>query len=148
MNDDAAYLTIPADHVDGVTETLLGLYATYAGELGATARAVLDGSDGRAELEQARAELHAIEAALADLGWPGPGRPGAVELVGPARLLREIAHAALLDAARGVVTAVARYEAGSDELPAVRRAVDAVPALFAVFAGHEAGAWPACDRGA
>jgi hypothetical protein len=145
--NDAAYLTIPGDHVDAVTETLLGLYATCAGELGATARAVLDGSDERAELEHARAELHAIEAALGDLGWPGAGDPGAVELVGPAPVLREVIHAALVDAARGVVTAVARYEAGADELPAVGRAVDAVPALFAVFASHESDARPASERG-
>lgn len=147
MSDAAACLRIPGDHVDGVTGTVLGLYATYAEELGATAQAVLEGCDERAELARARAELDAIEAALADLGWPGAGRAGAVELVGPARLLRVVIHAALLDAAAEVLAAIDRYEAGAEELPAVRRAVEAVPALFAVFAGHESDARSACPRG-
>jgi hypothetical protein len=135
--NDVACLTIPGDHVEGVTETLLGLYGAHAEALGATALAFLDGSDELAALEHARGELRAIENALADVGWPGARGVGAVELVGPAQMLREVIRAALLDAADGVVEAVGRYEAGREELPAVRRAVEAVPALFAVFAGCE-----------
>jgi len=137
MKGDVACLTIPGDHVAGVTETLLGLYGAHAEALGATALAFLDGSDELAELEHARCELRAIENALADVGWPRARGGGAVELVGPAQMLREVMRAALLDAADGVVEAVGRYEAGREELPAVRLAVEAVPALFAVFAGCE-----------
>jgi hypothetical protein len=132
-----ACLTIPEDHVAGVTATLLGLYGAHAEALGATALAFLDGSDELAELEHARGELRAIENALADVGWPrGPG-DGPVELAGPPRMLREVIRAALLDAADGVVETVGRYEAGREDLPAVRLAVEAVPALFEVFAGCE-----------
>ena len=52
---------------------------------------------------------------------------------------------ALLDAADAVVEVVSRYEAGGEELSAVRRAVEAVPALFDLFAGFEAGRAPALD---
>ena len=135
--NDVCCLTIPADHVAGVTETLLGLYGTRAEALGATALAFLDGSDELVELERARDELRAIENALADVGWPRAPQGGAVELVGPAATLREVIRAALLDAADRVVETVGRYEAGREELPAVRLAVAAVPTLFEVFAGCE-----------
>jgi hypothetical protein len=135
--NDIAYVTIPGDHVDGVTATVLGLYGAHAEALGATALAFLEGGDELAEVEHARRELRAIEDALADLGWPGTGRPGSVELVGPPRLLRELIRAALVDAANGVAAVVSRYEAGEEELPALRRAVDAVPALYDVFARFE-----------
>jgi hypothetical protein len=145
--NDVAYLTIPADHVDGVTETVLGLYGAHAEALGATALAFLDGSDELAELEHARCDLRAIEGALADLGWPRADRGDSVELVGPRPLLREVIRAALLDAADGVVEAAGRYEAGREELPAVRRAVEAVPALFALFACFEGEPPVASERG-
>lgn len=144
--DDVTCVTIPGEQVEGVTETVLGLYGAHAEALGATALAFLDGSDELAELEHARGELRAIEDALADLGWPRPQRGGPVELVGSPRLLRELMRAALLDAANGVVAAVSRYEAGREELPALRRAVDAVPALYALFADFEAGYATVCER--
>jgi hypothetical protein len=143
--NDIAYVTIPADHVEGVTETVLGLYGARAEALGASALAFLDGGDDVAELEHARGELRAIEDALADLGWPRGDRAGPVEVVGPPRVLRDVIRAALLDAANGVVTVVSRYEAGREELPAVRRAVEAVPALYEVFARLEAEHVALCD---
>jgi hypothetical protein len=144
--NDVAYLTIPGDHVEGVTETVLSLYGAHAEALGATALACLNGSDELAELEHTREDLRAIEDALADLGWPRPGGGDAVELVGPRRLLRELSRAALLDAASGVVDVVGRYEAGRDELPAVQRAVEAVPALFELFSRFEDVACGARER--
>jgi len=142
---DVAYLTIPGEQVEGVTSTVLGLYGARAEALAASAQGFLEGGDDLVELEHARDELRAIEDALADLGWPDatPGDP--VELVGPAMLLREVTRTALLDAADVVVEVVSRYEAGAEELPAVRRAVRAVPALFEVFASFERDAVPALD---
>jgi hypothetical protein len=145
--NDVCCLTIPADRVAGVTETLLGLYGAYAEALGATALAFLDGSEELADLEHARGELRAIENALADVGWPRAPQDGAVELVGPVAMLREVIRAALLDAADGVVETVGRYEAGREELPAVRLAVEAVPALFEVFAGCEGDRTAPCALG-
>jgi hypothetical protein len=145
--NDVACLTIPADHVAGVTETLLGLYGARAEALGAAALAFLDGSDELAELEHARGELHALENALADVGWPRAPGGDPVELVGPARILREVVRAALLDAADGVVETIGRYEAGREELPAVRVAVEAVAALFEVFAGCEGDRAAPCGLG-
>jgi hypothetical protein len=146
--NDVACMTIAAEHVAGVTETLLGLYGAHAEAVAATALAYLDGSDELAELEHARRELRAIENALADVGWPRAPGGDAVELVGPPAMLREVIRAALLDAADGVVETVGRYEAGREELPAVRSAVEAVPALFEVFAGCEEGDGPAvCGLG-
>jgi predicted TIM-barrel fold metal-dependent hydrolase len=43
--DDVAYLTIPGDHVDSVTSTVLGLYGARAEALGASALAYLDGRE-------------------------------------------------------------------------------------------------------
>lgn len=145
--NDVCCLTIPADHVAGVTGTLLGLYGARAEALGATALAFLDGSDELVELERARGELRAIENALADVGWPRAPDGDAVELVGPAAMLREVIRTALLDAADGVVETVARYEAGREELPAVRLAVEALPALFEVFAGCEGDRPALCGLG-
>jgi hypothetical protein len=143
---DVAYLTIPGEQVETVTSTVLGLYGARAEALGATALAFLDGGDELPELEHARAELRALEGALADLGWPRERCAGPAELVGPPILLREIVRAALLDAANGVVAVVSRYEAGREELPALRRAVVAVSSMYALFAGFEAGTAPACGE--
>jgi hypothetical protein len=140
---DVAYLTIPAEQVEGVTSTVLGLYGARAEALAASAQGFLEGGDDLAELEHARDELRAIEDALSDLGWPdgAPGDP--VELVGPTMLLREVTRTALLDAADTVVEVVSRYEAGTEELPTVHRATEAVPALFELFARFEYSCAPA-----
>jgi hypothetical protein len=142
---DVAYLTIPGEQVEGVTSTILGLYGARAEALAASAQGFLEGDDDLVELEHARDELRAIEDALSDLGWPDATPDDPVELVGPAMLLREVTRTALLDAADVVVEVVSRYEAGAEELPAVRRAVRAVPALFELFARFEREAVPALD---
>jgi hypothetical protein len=144
--NDVACVTISGDQVEAVTETVLGLYGAHAEALGATALAFLDGDDELAEVEHARRELRELEDVLADLGWPRPERLGPIELVGSPRLLRELMRAALVDAANGVVAAVSRYEAGRAELPALGQAVDAVPALYALFAGFEVDHASACER--
>ena len=142
---DVAYLTIPGDQVETVAATVLGLYGARAEALAASAQGFLEGSDELVEVEHARDELRAIEDALADLGWPDATHAEPVELVGPPHLLREVTRTALLDAADGVVEAVSRYEAGGEELPAVQRAVEAVPALFGLFAAFEADGVPTLD---
>jgi hypothetical protein len=142
---DVAYLTIPGDQVETVTATVLGLYGARAETLAASAQGFLEGADDVVELEHAREELRVVEDALADLGWPDPPPGEPVELVGPPRVLREVARTALLDAADVVVEVVSRYEAGGEELPAVRSAVDALPALFELFAGFEEDGVPALD---
>jgi hypothetical protein len=144
--DDVAYLTIPGDHVESVTSTVLGLYGARAEALGASALAFLDGTEEMVELEHARRELRAVEDALADLGWPRAWSGEPVEIVGPRLLLRELMRTALLDAADGVVEVVSRYEAGGEELPTVRRAVAAVSALFDVFAGFEGEPVPQVEQ--
>jgi hypothetical protein len=139
---DVAYLNIPGEQVETVTATVLGLYGARAEALAASAQGFLEGSDELVEVEHARAELRAIEDALADLGWPDAAHADPVELVGPPHLLREVTRTALLDAADVVVETVSRYEAGCEELPAVQRATDAVPALFDLFATFEADGVP------
>jgi hypothetical protein len=134
---DVAYLTIPGEQVETVTSTVLGLYGARAEALVASAQDVLEGAGELVELEHARSDLRAVEDALTDLGWPDAPADDPVELVGPPLLLREVARTALLDAADVVVEAVSRYEAGGEELPTVQRAVDAVTALYALFASFE-----------
>jgi hypothetical protein len=134
---DAAYLTIPGERVETVTSTVLGLYGARAEALAISAQGFLEGADELVELEHARDELRAVEDALADLGWPETTHAEPVELVGPPHLLREVTRTALLDAADAVVETVSRYEAGAEELPAVRAAVEAVPVLFGLFASFE-----------
>jgi hypothetical protein len=140
---DVAYLTIPPEQVEGVTSTVLGLYGARAEALAASAQGFVEGDDDLVELEHARDELRAIEDALSDLGWPDAAPDDPVELVGPATLLREVTRTALLDAADAVVEVVSRYEAGVEELPAVRRSIQAVPALFDLFARFEGSCAPA-----
>jgi hypothetical protein len=143
---DVAYLTIPGEQVETVTATVLGLYGARAEALAASAQGLLEGGDELVEVEHARGELRAVEDALADLGWPHAPHGVPVELVGPPRLLREVMRTALLDAADAVVETVCRYEAGGEELPAVRRAVDAIPALFDLFATFEADLVPTVEQ--
>jgi hypothetical protein len=142
---DVAYLIIPSEQVETVTATVLGLYGARAEALAASAHGFLEGADELVEVEHARNELRAIEDALADLGWPDTTHAEPVELVGPSHLLREVARAALLDAADVVVETVSRYEAGCEELPAVCLAVDAIQALFNLFASFEGGDVPVLD---
>ena len=143
---DVAYLTIPGEQVEAVTATVLGLYGARAEALAASAQGLLEGGNELVEVEHARGDLRAVEDALTDLGWPDPPPGVPVELVGPPRLLRELMRTALLDAADVVVETVCRYEAGGEELPAVRRAVDAVPALFDLFATFEADLVPTVEQ--
>jgi hypothetical protein len=143
---DVAYLMIPGEQVEPMTATALGLYGARAEELAGCAQAFLEGSDELVELEQAREQLRAVEDALTDLGWPDAPPSGAVELVGPPLMLRELARTALVDAADGVVETVSRYEAGGEELPAVRRAVEALPALYELFASFEGDLVPSVER--
>jgi hypothetical protein len=145
--DGVASLIIPDEQVEGVAATVLGLYATRAEALGATASAFFDGGESLAELEHARAELRAMEDALSDLRWPRLVFDGTVELVGPPRVLRELMRAALSDAANAVAQTVARYEAGGAELPELCRAVEAVPAMFGLFASFEDDASSPCEQG-
>jgi hypothetical protein len=144
---DVAYLTIPGEQVETVTSTVLGLYGARADALAASAQGFLEGADELVELEHARDDLRAVENALADLGWPDAAGGEPAELVGPSRLLREITRTALLDAADAVVEHVSRYEAGSEELPAVQRAVEAVADLFALFASFERDGAPSLEGG-
>ena len=139
---DVAYLTISAEQVETVIATVLGLYGARAEALAASAQGFLEGTEELVELEHARAELRAVEDVLSDIGWPEPVRGAPVELVAQPRLLREIARASLLDAADAVVETISRYEACAAELPAVRRAVEAVPALFGLFVTFESGYAP------
>jgi hypothetical protein len=143
---DVAYLTIPSELVETVTSTVLGLYGARADALAARTQGFLEGGDDLVELEHARDELRTVEDALADLGWPDGAPSSAVELLGPPMLLREVTRCALLDAADAVVEVVSRYEAGGEELPAVRRAVEAVPALFDLFASFEGGLVATVER--
>jgi hypothetical protein len=136
---DVAYVTIPGEQVETMTATVLGLYGARAEALAASAQGFLEGSEELVEVEHARDELRAIEDALADLGWPDTTHVEPVELVGPPHLLREVTRTALVDAADVVVETVSRYEAGGEELPAVRRAVDAIASLFGLFATFEGG---------
>jgi hypothetical protein len=136
--NDISHLPIPTEQLEAVTKTVLALYGARAESLGAVVLAVVDLGEDRAEIEHTRSELRAMEDALIDLGWPNQIPDGATEIVGPPRVLREVARMALLDSADRIVEAARRYETGSEELGALRRAVDAVPALFGLFATVEA----------
>jgi hypothetical protein len=135
---DVTHLTIPAEQVEGVTSTVLGLYGARAETLAGVLLEVVDPVEDRVEVEEAWRELRAMENALFDLGWPDrpPDRP--VEIIAEPRLLRDVARAALLDSADRVVEEVRRYEAGSDHLISVRHAVESVPALLELFVAAEA----------
>jgi hypothetical protein len=115
-------------------------------EFGAAVSAFLEGREQVAELDHARAELRAMEDALSDLRWPRVGCEGTVELVGRPWVLREVMRAALSDAANGVAQAVGRYEAGGAELTELSRAVEAVPAMFGLFARFEDDGSPPCQQ--
>jgi hypothetical protein len=131
-------LEIPGAQASLVIESLLGLYGAHAEALGAALPEYLQGTFALHELEALRGELHAIEEALAGLGWPrGRERPAPLVLAGAESLVREVVRDGLTEAADLVGDVARAYEAGREELDSLRRAVAAVPALFALFATFE-----------
>jgi hypothetical protein len=99
----------------------------------------VDGTEDLADLEHARQDLRALDDALADLGY-WHAVDATVELVASPAVLREVIRAALSHSANVVAEIVTRYEAGREELPAVRRADETVPALFGLFGSFESAA--------
>jgi hypothetical protein len=136
--EDMVEVEVPGAHAALVIETLLGLYGAHAEALGAALPEYLQGVFALHELEDLRREVHAIEDALAGLGWPcGREQPVPLVLAGAESLVREVVRNCLSEAADLLGDVARAYEAGREELDALRRAVEAVPALFALFATFE-----------
>jgi hypothetical protein len=136
--EEMVEVEVPGAYVSLVIETLLGLYGAHAEALGAALPEYLQGTFALHELKDLRRELHAIEDALVGLGWPcGREQPAPLVLAGAESLVREVVRNSLSEAADLVGDVARAYEAGREELDALRRSVEALPALFALFATFE-----------
>jgi hypothetical protein len=114
-----AAVEVPAALVHPLRETVLLLY-----------RAALEALHGALrddeEVVTQRGRVRQLDALLDQLGWPGPPRTEARRLTGPADLLGDALHGALIDAGERLAvacTASWRGEAGEDSVRAAAREV-------------------------
>jgi hypothetical protein len=128
---------VEPEQVEGVVEALLTVYAARAEALAHAAVAYVDASEGVDGVEDAGRALGEAGAALDGLGWRLGPRTAGGELTGPAGLVGDVLHAALLDGAEAVADACRRYVAAEVGLADLRRAVDDLAARHALFAAHE-----------
>jgi hypothetical protein len=128
---------VPAGQAATVHKALMSTFAAKAQELAAAAGAY-DGAESLRAILDARRELAHAEDALDVLGWEGRSAVGAVELAGPAGLVREVIYEALLRAAEALAERCREYEAGRADAAGLAAAVNDVAVLHRLFAQIEA----------
>ena len=129
-------VSVPVAQAPAVLEALITTYAVKADALATAA-----GSAPPLEaVQDARRELAEAEDVLDALGWQTG--PGALELTGPAGLVREVLYATLLAVVEACGERCREYEAGRVGPEALAAAVDDVGVVHGLFAGLEAlDAW-------
>ena len=114
-------LEVPGALVPCVRETVV---LQYRAAVEALHLAFAEPEPGEARRERER--LARLDALLDQLGWPGGPVPAAVELSGPAELVRDALHGALIDAGERLAVACEgswRGEASADSIRSVAREV-------------------------
>jgi hypothetical protein len=130
-------LAAPVEQTDAIRDMLLTLRDVQLDVLETAARAPAPLPDEWSHRE----ELAALEDLLAQADEHAQaGVP--LELVGPPRLVRDAAYAALLGSTEAVERFCRAYEAGHASLEDLRAQISNLTALFAVFAEIEEGTWP------
>jgi hypothetical protein len=123
--------------VAGIVEALLTIYSAQADAL----RHATDGHLASAvtfdDVDHARRQLWAVEAALDGLGWTAGERPHAAELSGSPQLIHETLTSAVIAAAEHLAETCREYTRARADLGAVGEAYSRLAALHAVFAVHE-----------
>jgi hypothetical protein len=128
-------LEVPGALVPCVRETVLLQYRAAVEALHLAL-----GEPGGA-VEQARRErdrLARLDALLGQLGWPGERAPAAIVLSGPAELLRDALHGALIDAGERLAVACEgswRGEATPDGIRSIAREVIGLDRLLRELEG-------------
>jgi hypothetical protein len=128
-------LEVPGALVPCVRETVLlqyraaveALHLAFGGEL----------EPGHARRERQR--LARLGELLDQLGWPGDPVAGAVELGGPAGLVRDALHGSLIDAGERLAVACESSWRGEASADSIRSAATEVIGLDRLLRGLEAG---------
>jgi hypothetical protein len=128
---------VPAPVVPAVRETVVLLYRATAEALQLSLDAHTEGAAG--EVGRHRARLEQLGRVLDQLGWPGGGGAGAVELRGSREVVHDALHGALIDAGERLAVACSASWQGEASEASVRDLAVQVIALDELLRGLEAG---------
>jgi hypothetical protein len=125
---------VPAPVVPAVRETVVLLYRATTEALQLSLEA-----DSAGEVGRHRARLEQLGRVLDQLGWPGGGGAGAVELRGSREVVHDALHGALIDAGERLAVACSASWRGEASEASVRDLAAQVIALDGLLRGLEAG---------
>lgn len=131
-------MEVPPALVAVLRENAMLLYQATAESLHHTLDREAEDGAFSGELHRHRERLAALDAVIAQLGWPDGGSvEPALELEGPRELLHDVVYGALIDAGERLVSACQGGAAGarSDEIQAAAQEVIALDRLRAGTAG-------------
>jgi hypothetical protein len=120
---------LPAALVPCVRETVLLQYRAALEALHLAFGALGEGATPLEEVRRGRDRLGRLDALLAGIGWPGDPVPEAVELAGPADVVRDALHGSLIDAGERLAVACEGSWRGEASAGSVRSAAGEVIAL-------------------
>jgi hypothetical protein len=120
---------LPAALVPCVRETVLLQYRAALEALHLAFGALGEGATPLEEVRRGRDRLGRLDALLAGVGWPGDPVPEAVELAGPADVVRDALHGSLIDAGERLAVACEGSWRGEASAGSVRSAAGEVIAL-------------------
>ena len=120
---------LPAALVPCVRETVLLQYRAALEALHLAFGALGEGATPLEEVRRGRDRLGRLDALLAGIGWPGDPVPEALELAGPADVVRDALHGSLIDAGERLAVACEGSWRGEASAGSVRSAAGEVIAL-------------------
>jgi hypothetical protein len=126
-------LEVPAALVPGVRETVLLQYRAAVEALHLAFGAAVESGAPHEEVRRHRKRIGQLDVLLDRLGWPDDPIAGVAVLAGPAELLRDALHGALIDAGERLAVACAgswRGEASADSVRSAAREVIALDRLL------------------
>jgi hypothetical protein len=120
---------VPAGLVSPLRETVVLLYEATVEALHFALRAGSESPGPLEEVHRHRARLAQLEELLGHLGWPSEPLPDGLELKGPADLLHDAVHGALIDAGERLAVACEDSWRGTGDSEGIQRAATEVIAL-------------------
>jgi len=130
---------LPAALVPCVRETVLLQYRASLEALHLAFGALGEATTSLEDVRRGRDRLGRLDALLTQLGWPGEQVPGAVDVAGPAGVLRDALHGSLIDAGERLAVACEGSWRGEASAGSIRSAAEEVIALDRLLRELERG---------